>query len=930
MKYILFILLCFSLYAEEGLDQEALTGQLPNGLTYYVRHHGKPKEKVSLRLVVKVGSIYEEEEERGIAHFVEHMVFRGSEHLADGEAERYARSLGAWNGVDTNAYTTFESTVYEFDLPIEDQAALKQGLFILSEFAGRATFPQECVEKERNVILDEMNRSLSSAKERKNEKLVLAHFENSIYGKRLPIGTQEVIINCNSEKLHTFYRKWYRPDRMAVVVVGDCNAEEAVGLIRSAFQELPCPKETVQEPSREIAFSKREKAIVHLDPDLTATTFSMNSIYRTRPLTSVDSLTGVFQGVHHILNQILAKRLEKLCSLHPTIFLHTWIGDSKMTDFYSVQGIGGACFEGHLQEAIELFSKEVHRFFAKGVTQAEWEKGKAFVLTYLNFALTKLSEREHEDFIDDYVDHFLSGSLVISDHWMICRLMQDIEKLSLEDIHINFLNPQSVMFFLSVATPSMEIVRAFSSHELLALVAKGKYETFAPPMDIEVADWVFTSPYEAGEIVEEHECGEGITAWTLSNGMHVLVKPTRFKKGELHLSLLALGGLSAFTENELPVVHLAPKYLQLSGIGNLARDDAREFLSRNLLGLSFNLISNYRSISASALSREKHHLAFELMHTILAQPRLDFDRWELVVQKTNEQMRQELNDPHFAFAHFIREKNSQNHPLFRFPNLDNVSEEETRKCCKRLFGNPQEFTALVVGDVDLEEVREWTLRYLASIPPGEERPLLNMPIQFPQEVIRDVFAKGEPLTSTTVISIPSPPIEDRMLQTAVLNLLQERLKHHLRGRMGNTYGVGVRGHNPFYPDCNYRLIQITFTSDMKEIDVMLQAVFEEIEKIKEQPPSLQEVENLQKRFKNADRENREANSYWINRMEDKVFGYPPLNPNFMFTAEDLQRMAAQLLSSKVYTIFSHVPVDKNKLPLYDDQGTNHPGTNHKE
>lgn len=926
--YFLCLLLfqVISAYATGPIDEEIIQGKLANGLSYYVRENCCPQEKASLYLVVKVGSIYENEEEKGIAHFIEHLVFRGSENFADGEVMDYLESIGSWSGTDANAYTSYESTVYQIEIPLNKEGSLETALSILKDFACNVTLSMDGIEKERNVVLDELNHDRCSAQSRSVSKIVRSFFPHSIYADHAPIGLENIIRKVSPEVLRKFYKKWYRPDRMAVIVVGDFDASAIEKKIEGYFGDIRLPEEILEEPNKNLEYDKGAQAVVHYDPDLDLTNIGLLSFFPIEPeqTFSMEDIKPALISV--TTNLLLETRLEKIAH-KDAVFLDTGVEESEFLGGTGYFFIGAGLFEERVEEGLQQLNREIQKVVKFGFSKKEWQNLKSELKTGWKRTLSHSDKMDHEDYVSNCIDHFLNSSPLISENWFLRHMLECIETFTIEDINASLLDSHlSDHFKIFLSTPSQKVAENISEERLLQFFSNEEIVT-EPEIEKAPAPFDLEPRFPSGEIaaIYEDEHAE-VTYLTLSNGITLVLKKTDLDKNEMTITAQAAGGLASLPAEAISSAMLSTQYCQLSGINGLSYDELLDLERSKGIHFHSRMNAGTRSLYLSSNTEHMQYL-FKLIHEFFLNPQFDKQAWQHLIDKQKELRKQDSIDHDSLFETFVSKINSQDYFYFQPFDLDVVEEMTAQKMRKTCFANPRDFTFIAVGDFDTNEVVRLAEKYLASIPvsAADPFPALTVPNLFPSEKVHAEFKSGNKTYVTNMITFPYDfyaffeKYQNTFLFDGIRKILHNRLEDVLRQEQGNTYGVSVDRKEIFYPDFSHSLIQIGFTCQAEHREKMIEFTLAEIKRLKDFPPTQEEVAKLQALFLENKKKEIQLNRFWTNAIFWSQFQHVPLNKVLSYTdninsmtAEKLHEAAKVIFSSPLYTALSHLPEDADK------------------
>ncbi len=912
-RYVIVPILCaIKLFANPALDSEIQSGVLENGLTYYIRENHYPKEKAFLGLIVKVGSLHESDEERGVAHFIEHMNFRGGKHFQDGEVIQYLESIGAWFGPDVNAYTSFDSTFYTLDIPLDSEDSLDKSMLILRDFAGNAILQDETIEKERNVVLDELHHSCSSSEFKLLKKTLDTFLPETALPSRLPIGTKEVVSTVDPQVLRAFYKKWYRADRMAVIAVGDFNAQEIEQKINDLFHDVPASSVALPEPKLgEIIFDV-PKTLMHFDPELSYTRVMLNRHFL--PNVDVDPETLVRQKViSDLLSKCFQKRALKLEDTG--LFLQFYAGVGPyIPGLLDICCSGAVLFSDSAEEAMKAFYRELHSILKYGFTDVEWNYAQQQLLEECAASRKNLDKMSHAVFANRCKNLFLNGEPILSPVWDEEKWMKLAQILTLEECNAaistyHFHDPFHILF----ATSDPDLYEKISESSL-----ENIFRSDIPNVEIDAhcsqGTFTCTQPVEEGSLKEEKI--EGVSKWSLSNEMLVYLLQTELENDHISVLLQSDIGLWDLSIHELNSGRLCDEYLRLSGLNGLSYAEFISFLQSRGISMGFSVSTNGTYIWLSS-TRENLETVFQLMHELFQPLKFDRSRWPLLMSRVKEMLKQEEVSPEGAFYRYWKKTISQNHPFFQPLNPEAADVETAEKLASYFFGRPQDFTAIIVGDFDESQTKELTKKYLASLPvvPKNAVPKVDIPSLFPEEIIAEDFVAGHHTYERVEIDIPLQDSKIDQLQTRMLcKLLQKRLTEVLRMEKGGTYGAHTFIYAPFRPFWDGANVNINFTCQKQDREMLMDATFQEINRLKSETISEKELTTLKQLFLKDREQDILSNFFWeselsrilkmklpfekLNGFEEEVNG---------ITAESLKQVATQLFASPHHSILIHIP-----------------------
>ncbi len=853
LKYFVWVgIFCSTVFATEVPlpDSSFRCKKLPNGLTYYIKKNAFPENRASLRLLVKAGSIHEQEHQRGLAHFLEHMLFRGSENFEDWEVINFLESIGAQFGPDTNAFTSFDQTVYQLEIPLDKEGVLEKGVLICSDWAGRATIKDELVEKERRVVADEYNISMKQAFSRQFRKVFERYLGKSIFHERWPIGLKEVILNCDPQSIRDFYDKWYRPDRMAFVVVGDIDEDQVEDLIIKHFSSLIEKKEEISEPDTSLHLSEDSIFEVFQDDEQMINIGYLWSIIdlqekelEQKEITEKGMKESIYRA---ILLESLAQRLNDLTNKHPAPFVSSFPLNFELSRI-GIRGVGFVPFEERPYEALTAILRQIARILTFGPSETEF----AAVLTRLKEEVTtelsNIHRIEHHTLVEDFLSNFLLGYPIYS-------------------------HKERGEYKLSV----MDIV---SLEEMIQWLEKGDYETFKHIVyevsdssfvnvkDIEVAVQTWLEEEVVNNEKIEHKDFEvafkksleenkyekwknedlKCTTLRLKSGMKIVLQPTDLEKNQITMQFVAKGGKVLLPDELLAAADLiAVDYSKSCGLGNLNGEELERFLSNNHMNLSYSLYLNQRLVTLTSTGGNLETLA-HLAKGAFTEKRTDSNVFHSIIDRHTEAFKNFEKDPYIYFSLYLGKHYRNNHPMFIRHKPSEVSEESAKKVMDLLFSDPTEFSLVVVGDFDIEKAEEILVGLFGNLEKSHHQNSMNQSLQtYPEKSDDLTIYRGKESHCVTCMLFGGPFTFEKtgdmdLTNRAFDHILGHRLLEKVRKGMGETYSIQANTYFPFAPDLREMMMVVNFACEPETADSIKVIVNEEVARLMEESVSDEEV-----------------------------------------------------------------------------------------
>jgi zinc protease len=852
------------------VDAQITRGQLPNGLRYYVRANKKPEKRAELRLVVKAGSILEEDDQQGLAHLVEHMAFNGTKNFPQHDVVSFLESLGMRFGADINAYTSFDETVYMLTVPTDKPGTLDKSFLILEDWAHNVTFDPVEIDKERGVVMEEW-RLRRGAGARMQERMFPVLLKGSRYAERVPIGKTDVIQTFKPERLKKFYADWYRPDLMAVVAVGDFNQAEVEGLIKTHFAALANPARELRRTVYDVPDHAGTTYSILTDKELTTTSVEIDHLLPTRPYGAV----GVYRQrlVDRLFSSMLSARLSELAQKADAPFLSAFAGRGRFIGpSKDNASLGALVKEGGIERGMKAVLAEAERVARFGFTATELDRQKQSLLRARERALAEKDNVPAGSRADEYVRNFLVGETLPSlddEYALVARFVPEI---TLDEINrmAREWYPESNRMVL-VSAPEKAGVPVPDEAALAAVLntaaaLKAAAETSLTAYVDKAAGTVLleTIPEPAPVVKTSAKEALGITEWELANGVKVVLKPTTFRQDEILFRAVSPGGTSLASDADYIPASTATQVVTAGGLGKLSSADLRKVLTGKIASANPFIGELEEGLSGSASPKDLETL-FQLIYMRFTQPRADPGIFSVQTSQIKTLMANQANTPSFAFAQALTEIMGQNHPRRRLPTAATVDEwnlEKSMAFYKDRFADASDFTFVFVGNIDLPVIKPLVERYLGSLPSIHRKETWkDIEARTPTGVIAKQVHKGIEPKSQTAILYTGPfeyTQDQRVAIRAMSEILQTRLLETIREDLGGTYSISASPSYTRFPVSTFT-ISIGFGADPKRLDDLIARVYQEIEKLKAEGPTEKQLaderEALLRDFETSSKQN---------------------------------------------------------------------------
>jgi zinc protease len=896
------------------VDPAVETGQLANGMRYYIRRNALPANRVSMRLAVNVGSIQEDDDQRGLAHFLEHMAFNGSQNFKPGELITFLESIGAAFGPHVNAYTSFDETVYMLEVPTDKPGYVDRGMLALHDFAAGASLSAEEIEKERGVVIEEWRGRLGAGS-RITDKQLPVIFAGSRYAERLPIGTPEILKSFPRQRLVDFYRKWYRPDQMAIVVVGDIDPNEARQLVEKHFGVIARVTTPVPTVDRTVPPNKEAQFSVATDPE--AQGWSVSIAFK-RP-SEIDRTVGDYRRslVQQLVTQMLNLRLREIARRQDAPFLAAQAGSSGLGRAVELFELEATVQEGRLTSGLEALVVESRRMQKFGFSADELERAKAGTLAFFERAYKERNTSESDQYANEYVRAFLEQEPIPGIEFEYKIAATYLPTITIDDVmeEARKLVHDENRVVLAVA-PEKEGVKVASEPDLRAAFAKAERGEVEAWTDALAGRELVEKAPAPGKVTGRREIPEiGATVLTLSNGVAVWLKPTDFKSDQVLFSSYALGGASLASADDYREATLATALVGMGGMGGLSPVDLSKLLSGKIAQASPSIADYTHGTSGSASPRDLE-TALQLNYLAFTAPNLTREAFELLKRRFIGVLENQAQNPRFVFGERVEQVNTSDHYSAKAPtpaDIQALDLEAMSRFYRERFANAADFTFLFVGNFKVDDMVPLVERWVASLPSAGQKAssFRDMGVRFPSAVVKEEVKKGREPASQTVMSFFADTKLDELEMhraRAAASLLGIRLRDILREELGGTYSVGV-SYESTLPLKGYGAMTVQFGSAPENVVKLTDAVLKEVERLKQEGPSAEDVAKVKELERRDLEEATKQNAYWLGSMQTvHMLGWDPVG--ITRRGDRIEKLSAPVLQEMFRKYF---PLDRHTV-----------------
>ncbi len=859
------------------VDPRVKIGKLPNGLTYYIQKNTRPEKKVELRLAVNTGSILEEDDQRGLAHFTEHMAFNGSKNFQKNDLVSFLQTIGVKFGADLNAYTGFDETVYILPIPTEKKENIEKGFQILEDWASSVSFDDAEIDKERGVVLEEL-RLGKGADDRMSKIYFPKLFEGSKYGDRLPIGTEDILKNFKYETIKRFYKDWYRPDLMAVIVVGDIEVAEAEQYVKKHFEHLTNPEKARPRAESEVLPRKKSEGIVATDKEATN---HYVQIYYTTKKTKIETTVSDYREyiIKRLFTSMLSQRLQELTQKSNPPFL---FGASSLGEFvrgYEAYSSFAVLGKDGVEPAISAIIQENERARKFGFTPTELDQIKKVLMKNIERAYNERDKTESSNMVREYIQNFLELEPIpgIENEYQYHK--QFLGGIMLEEVNqyaAKTIPPDTESKLVVLTGPDKADFEIPSNEALLAIAdAAAKIEVTAYAEKAVAASLMVKAPV-AGKIVSEKKIKDlDVTEVTLNNGIKVLLKPTDFKNDQIIMAASRYGGQYLYDPKDRLDAEYASTIVAQMGVAEFSPIDLRKVLAGKSASVTPRLgtISESLNGQCSAVDLET---MLQLTYLYFTQPRYDAELFKSYVTKQQAMYQNMSSDPQYTFQDSVMTILYKNHPWApRVPKSETfgkINDKHALDIYKERFGNANGFTFVVVGKFDLATIKPLLATYLGSLPSSSKKSTFkDVGLRPVKGVKKEIFKGTEPKSFIRMFwNGEAPYTTDEQLKVqALTEVLNIKLIEKLREDLAGIYGGGMFGTLNKYPYNNFSM-GASLPCGPENVDKLIAATHEEIQKIKTNGPAVEDLNKVKETWKQQHEVNLRENAFWARQLLQSV------------------------------------------------------------
>ncbi len=905
------------LTAKVPIDKRIRMGKLDNGITYYLRANKKPEGRIQFRLAINAGSVMEDEDQRGLAHFVEHMAFNGTEYYEHNELISKLQEKGVRFGGHVNAYTSFDETVYYVNMP-NDAEMIEMGMKILDGWASKLLMDPEELDAERGVIREEWRGRLG-AQDRLQKQYWPIMLKGSRYADRIPIGTEEVIMNFKRPTIMRFYEDWYRPDLEAVIIVGDFNVDEMEAKVKEYFTDNKMPANPKARPDYPVPGNKEPLVAIATDKEASSAALQMMWKHEKAPTGTVGDYRQML--VRSLASMMIDARLDEIAERSSAPFLQAGAGYGgfigRHTDAFSLMGIPK---DNRIDETADMLLTEMKRVDEHGFLQTELERAKESLLERYRKMAKELNKTQSNSFADEYTNHFLEGEVIPGIRQEDTYAREFVPEITLEEVNAvvkDWITDENLIIVLTA--PEREGYSIPTKDQLLSIVNKSKTVKTDPWVDNYRDEPLFTrqvatANYKATKTNDVL----GYTEYTCPNGIRFVVKKTNFKEDEIRMMSFANGGTALYSDEEAYIASNAAGFVDDAGIANFSSSQLSKKLKGMSVGISPNISGATQGFSGNCAPKDLE-VMLQLLDLYYESPRKDRESYDRNIEALQTKVRMAAVNPQNRFIVDMMKKAYNNNPrVIVLPTDEDIKKldyERIYQIYNERFNDASAQTFFFVGNISDADI-QLIANYLNILPcTGKQKnePRLDKSPKLAPGVNRSLTLAGTDKQGMVYITGETEGFKGDLKDRLTVQLLDEVVQiittEVIREKMGETYSP--------YSNVDYSIAFDGSVSWMfflqcapENCESVEAAALDIIKQVCKKACDKKTLEKARLQMLKDHETSLQENSYWMGQIYGSYYYNEDRDANVRdyekvlnsITVKDLKKMAQKYLDLNHYTV----------------------------
>ncbi len=895
------------------VDQNVRIGVLPNGLTYYIRKNALPENRADFYIAQKVGSIQEEQNQLGLAHFLEHMCFNGTTNFPGDGLKQYLEKIGVKFGENLNAYTSVDETVYNIsNVPVTVPGAIDSCLLILHDWSNDLELKEAEIDKERGVINEEW-RTRMSAGQRLMERSLPQMYPGTKYATCFPIGTMDVVMNFPYQTLRDYYETWYRPDLQGIVVVGDINPDEIEQKIKTMFSDIPAQPNAKERVYYNVDNNKEPIIIIEQDKEQQYIQAMFFNKHETTPREAKTNLGYLVEDyATSVISTMINARFNELLQTANPPYIYAGAEDGDFFVAKTKAAFMGVviCKEDNIEGGIGTLVTEIERAKEFGFTDSEYTRARAEYLRNLESAYNERDKRKNDSYVNEYVRHFLDNEPIpgIENEYAIMnQIAPNIPVAVINQVMQTLVSDSNQV--LTVFAPEKEGLKLPSKASLADLIMNINKEELTPYVDNVSDEPLMSEAPKGGTIVSEKALPMfGATELTLSNGVKVIVKDTDFKADEIRMKGVSMGGTSLFPNSEIININ-ALDAIAGGGLGNFSAVELEKVLAGKKASVSYFIGDKTEGVRGNCSPKDLETM-LQLTYLTFTAPRRDEDAFSSYKNRNKAALQNLEMNPRSALNDSLKVAFYANHPraiTMKADMIDQISYDKLLEMYTNRFEDASDFTFILVGNVDLATDKNMIAEYLGALPvTNRKESFKDNKMNIRKGQYQNVFERKQETPKATNLILYSGKCayteRNEILANITKQILDLIYTEKVREDEGGTYGVGVGASLNRYPNPEI-MIQIYFDTAPSKRAKLMDIIFKETNALAKNGPSETDLNKVKEFMLKKHAENLKENGYWLNMIDEYVTTNVDMMKNYTdivnsITPKDVQKFLQSILKQK--------------------------------
>lgn len=907
------------------MDPNVRIGTLDNGLTYYIRKNAVPEKRADFYIAQKVGSIQEEESQRGLAHFLEHMCFNGTTHFPGDSLKKYLESIGVKFGVNLNAYTSVDETVYNIsNVPVQVTGSVDSCLTILHDWSNDLLLEPKEIDKERGVINEEW-RTRMSATQRMQEKMLPTLFEGTKYAYCFPIGTMEVVMNFKYQTLRDYYEKWYRPDLQGIIIVGDINVDEVEGKIKTIFSDIPAQPNAAKRVYYPVPDNDEPIIAIEKDKEMQTTQALLFYKHDVTPDDAKGSIPYMVENyAFNMIGSMINSRLNELTQTANPPFIYAAAYDSNFFVAKTKGAFTGvvACKEDNIAGGIATLMNEIERAKRYGFTESEYVRARAEYLSHLESGYNERDKRQNAEYVNEYVRHFLDKEPIPgieNEYAIMSQIAPNVPVSAINELFKGLITDKNRA--VAVMAPQKDDLVLPTKEEVKNLIKNSLTAELTPYVDKVSNEPLMAEKPQGGKIVSEKFNPEfNATELTLNNGIKVILKQTDFKADEILMKGFSFGGSSLFPNEEIINIE-SLDLIGLGGLGNFNAIELQKVLAGKKADVSYSIGDKTESVIGNCAPKDLETM-LQLTYLTFTAPRLDKEAIASYKNRAKASLENMEANPSVAYGDSLSATIYNHHPRvisMKANMIDKINEDKVMEMYIDRYKNAGDFTFIMVGNIDVNKDKQLIAEYLGALPAFDRKETFKDNKMYLRKGGYSLeFEKEQETPKATVFVMYNGKCKYTQKNNFLMSMFGQIMDlvytETVRENEGGTYGVSVGGSISKYPK-ETGVLQIMFETAPEKKAKLMEIIFREIELMAENGPKTEDLDKVKEYMIKKHNEDIKQNSYWLNRIDDCLFTGVDMDANFeavikSITPKDIQKFAKALLKQNNRTEVSMISKKK--------------------